>query len=68
VRNIESEIEWKTPLISVRGSRGIGKNTMLLQYIKLHHKPDGSVLYASADNIEYGSGNHISLRMFGFLY
>lgn len=41
---------------------------MLLQRIKLHHKPDGSVLYASADNIEYGSGNHISLRMFGFLY
>lgn len=41
---------------------------MLLQHIKLHHKPDGSVLYARADNIEYGSGNLISLRMFGFPY
>lgn len=50
------------------GSRGIGKNTMLLLHIKLHHKPDDSVLYASADNIEYGSGNYISLRMFGFPY
>ena len=45
------EIEWKARLIGLKGARGVGKTTLLLQHIKLFHPLDGSVLYASVDNI-----------------
>lgn len=55
VRNLERIIEWDAPLIGLRGARGVGKTTLLLQHIKLHHKVDNSVLYASADNIWFNA-------------
>lgn len=51
VRNLVNEIEWSARLIGLRGARGVGKTTLLLQYIKLNHPLDGTVLYASVDNI-----------------
>lgn len=55
VRGLEKEIEWDYPLIGIRGARGVGKTTLLLQHIKLHHKVDGTVLYASVDNIWFNA-------------
>ncbi len=51
VRNIVNEIEWNARLIGLRGARGVGKTTMLLQHIKQNYPQDGTVLYISADNI-----------------
>ena len=51
VRSLMNEIEWKARLIGLKGARGVGKTTLLLQHIKLFHPIDGSVLYASVDNI-----------------
>ncbi len=51
VRSLMDEIEWNARLIGVRGARGVGKTTLLLQRIKLAHPQDGTVLYATADNI-----------------
>lgn len=51
VRNLVNEIEWSARLVGLRGARGVGKTTLLLQYIKLNHSLDGTVLYASVDNI-----------------
>ena len=55
VRRLEHEIEWDAPLVGIRGARGVGKTTLLLQHIKLHHKLNQSVLYASADNIWFNA-------------
>ncbi|MBQ3788493.1 MAG: ATP-binding protein [Bacteroidales bacterium] len=55
VRGIEREIEWNAPLVGIQGARGVGKTTLLLQHIKLHHKLDGSTLYASVDNIWFNA-------------
>ena len=55
VRGLEQEIEWKAQLIGIQGARGVGKTTLLLQHIKLHHKLDGTTLYASADNIWFNA-------------
>lgn len=55
VRGLERQIEWDYPLIGIRGARGVGKTTLLLQHIKLRHKLDGSVLYATADNIWFNA-------------
>ena len=51
VRSLMDEIEWNARLIGIKGARGVGKTTLLLQRIKRFHSLDGSVLYASVDNI-----------------
>ena len=51
VRGMDSEIEWDARLIGLRGARGVGKTTLLLQHIKNNLPMDGSVLYVSVDNI-----------------
>jgi predicted AAA+ superfamily ATPase len=57
VRNIFHEIDWTDRLIGLRGPRGIGKTTILLQYLKLHHPNDNSALYISLDNIWFSEQN-----------
>lgn len=51
VRNIMDEIDWNARMIGIKGARGVGKTTLMLQYIKLHHENDPSVLYISLDDI-----------------
>lgn len=52
VRSLMQDINWDMQLIGIKGARGVGKSTLLLQYIKIHlsHKLD-KVLYISLDNI-----------------
>lgn len=51
VRSLMDTIHWDARMIGIRGARGVGKTTLLLQYIKLHLPQDSSVLYTSLDNI-----------------
>jgi len=51
VRSIMNEIDWNARMIGIKGARGVGKTTLMLQYIKLHHENDPSVLYISLDDI-----------------
>lgn len=51
VRSIMDKINWDARLIGIRGARGVGKTTLLLQYIKLNLPGDHRVIYASLDNI-----------------
>jgi hypothetical protein len=41
-RHLRNKINWNNRLIAVTGARGVGKTTMLLQYIRenLNEKPD----------------------------
>ncbi len=50
-RGLMDKINWNARLIGIRGARGIGKTTLLLQYIKKYLPGDLSVLYVSLDNI-----------------
>jgi len=34
VRSLESQINWDARLICIRGARGTGKTTLMLQHIK----------------------------------
>ncbi|HUZ60748.1 MAG TPA: AAA family ATPase [Hanamia sp.] len=53
IRSIMNTINWSARLIGIKGARGVGKTTLLLQYIKisLNAEPESSILYASLDNI-----------------
>lgn len=51
VRYLYNEINWNVRLIGIKGERGVGKSTMLLQRIKMAHKKNDNVFYASLDNL-----------------
>ncbi|MBR6446175.1 MAG: ATP-binding protein [Prevotella sp.] len=50
VRNIMKRVNWNAQLIVIRGPKGVGKSTLMKQYIKRHFEDgDRHVLYCSAD-------------------
>jgi predicted AAA+ superfamily ATPase len=50
-RSLMEDIQWEARMIGLRGARGIGKTTLLLQYMKKNLPQDGSSLYVSLDDI-----------------
>ncbi|WP_377912897.1 ATP-binding protein [Algoriphagus aquatilis] len=53
-RNLMEQIQWDARLIGIKGARGVGKTTLLLQYIKENLPINESTLYVSLDNIWFG--------------
>jgi predicted AAA+ superfamily ATPase len=53
VRSFLNTIDWNNRFIGIKGSRGVGKTTLILQYIQLHFKPNQTVLYVSLDNMYF---------------
>lgn len=51
IRDAYHEIDWNGRLIGLRGARGVGKTTLLLQHSKLNLPQDERTLYVSLDNI-----------------
>ncbi len=49
-RYLYDQINWDNRLIGIRGYRGVGKTTLVLQHIKEHFPNRQTVLYASADH------------------
>ncbi len=46
-------IKWDWRLISLIGTRGVGKTTLLLQHLKLNYGFDATALYLSLDDIYF---------------
>lgn len=62
VRELMTKIHWNNRLIAIRGSRGVGKTTLMLQYIKLNYIPGSrEVLYCALDSIYFS--NHTLLDL-----
>lgn len=50
VRDFMGQVNWYAPMICIRGARGVGKSTLLRQYIKQNFKAGSEeVLYCSLD-------------------
>lgn len=52
-RYMYGKINWKSRMIGLVGPRGVGKTTLVLQYIKEHNDENNSFIYYSADNITH---------------
>ena len=50
-RYLYDKINWETRLIGIKGARGVGKTTILLQRIKEYFPKKGEALYVSLDNL-----------------
>jgi len=49
-RSVFKKLNWEQRLLGIKGLRGVGKTTLMLQYIKYHYKESGKALYVTADN------------------
>jgi len=62
VRYIYNEINWNARVIGIRGARGVGKTTLLLQRIKLCFAEDyEQALYVSLDNLWFSTNSLMDL-------
>lgn len=59
-RYLYDKISWESRMIGIIGARGVGKTTMILQYIK-ENLSSKDALYVSADDIYFGENNLIDL-------
>ncbi len=60
-RFLMNRIHWDRRLIGIKGARGTGKTTLLLQYIKEHFGISDEVLYVSLDNIYFAENRLVDL-------
>ena len=52
-RGLMDEIDWSDRLIGIKGTRGVGKTTFLLQYAKEKFGTDRSCLYINMNNFYF---------------
>ena len=50
-RYLYSKINWNARMIGIKGARGVGKTTMLLQHILENYDDIDQTLYASLDDL-----------------
>lgn len=53
-RYLYNKINWNARMVAITGARGVGKSTMVLQYLK-EHSSDYNSLYVSADNTYFST-------------
>jgi DNA polymerase III delta prime subunit len=56
-RQLMYEIDWNHRLIGIKGSRGVGKTTFLLQYAKENFGSDRCCLYVNFNNFYFTQQN-----------
>ena len=60
-RYLFGEINWKARIIGIKGARGVGKTTLLLQHILENYKDIDQTLYASLDDLWFSTHSLIDL-------
>ena len=66
LRYMHNQIAWKERLIGIKGARGVGKTTLLLQHIKLSFPNLTKALYVSLDNIWFST--HTLTELADYMY
>jgi predicted AAA+ superfamily ATPase len=62
VRSFMHDINWNARLIGIKGARGVGKTTLLLQYMKLNYSDNWQEsLYVSLDSFSFRGKTLIGL-------
>ena len=61
-RSLLQVIDWSNRFIGIKGARGVGKTTLLLQYIHTHQLPQkNQTLYVSLDDFYFAANTLVDL-------
>lgn len=63
IRTLYHEISWGARLIGIKGARGVGKTTLMLQRMKLAFENPEKALYVSLDDIWFASHTLMDLAL-----
>ncbi len=63
-RNFIDEMDWEEPLVFILGSRGVGKTTLMLQYIKEKYGLSNTALYLSMDDLALSNYSLLDLAKY----
>ena len=62
IRDKMDDIHWNAQLISIMGAKGVGKSTLIRQYLKQHFElGDRRVMYCSADTVVFSMRTLVGL-------
>ena len=61
-------IDWDVRMLCIRGARGVGKTTMMLQYIKLNNLRASQALYCSLDDLWFTDHHLLDLADYHFTH
>ena len=62
IRDKMADIHWNAQLISIMGAKGVGKSTLIRQYLKQHFElGDRRMLYCSADTVDFSMRTLVGL-------
>lgn len=61
IRSLGRSINWNLRLVGIKGARGVGKTTLLLQYIKQRYGFSREALYVSLDNLWFAENKLLAL-------
>lgn len=68
IRYLEGSINWDNRLILIKGARGVGKTTLLLQHIRKSFPDTAKALYVSADYIWFANHTLIDLAEYHYTH
>ncbi len=60
-RFLFDKINWEERIIGIVGPRGVGKTTLMLQYLKEKYAGETEALYFAADNVLFKTGDLVEL-------
>ena len=67
-RAIYEKINWSNRMVCIRGARGVGKTTLLKQYLKSHYLGNHAGLYVSLDDFWFTSNRLIDVADYHYLH
>ena len=60
-RPLYSEIDWEDRLVCIKGAKGTGKTTMMLQFLKEHPAECAKSFYVSLDSLWFANHNPLDV-------
>jgi uncharacterized protein len=66
-RDLSERVDWNERLIFIKGARGVGKTTLILQYIKERFGYDSKALYVTMDSMTMANISLIELATYHFV-
>ena len=62
IRDKMNEIHWNAQLVTIMGAKGVGKSTLIKQYLKENYRlGDRHILYCSADTVDFSMRTLVGL-------
>lgn len=62
IREKMSEIHWDARLVTIMGAKGVGKSTLIKQYLRQNYElGDRRILYCSADTVDFSMRTIVEL-------